>query len=428
MSALWKSLAFLLSMTLMLTACTPPPVSADITVAQSNKPRIANPQILPSDTEQLVNGNTAFALEVYRRLTGEDGNIVFSPYSISVALAMTYAGAEGNTEKQMAQALFFLLPPEKLHPAFNALDQKLNNQPKPIEGTKPFVLRISNALWGQKEYPFLAAFLDMLAENYGAGMRLLDFAADPEAARLQINQWISEQTEGKIKDLIPPGAIDVLTRLVLTNAIYFNADWQLKFDKDATYTAPFNRLDGSTVSVDMMNQEKGFRYAAMDGYQAIKLAYQNSTFSMLILVPDAGKFSQFESSLSPDELAAVLARLEYTQVNLSLPKFQYEFDFSVVETLKAMGMQDAFIPNAADFSGMDGSRDLFITDILHKAFIAVDEAGTEAAAATAVIVGVTSMPPEAIPLVIDRPFLYLIQDDVTGTILFLGRVLDPTQK
>lgn len=408
-----------------LAACAPNrPAQAQ--VARSDKPRIQSPSVAASDMAELVAGNSAFAFDLYQAIREKPGNLFYSPYSISVALAMTFAGARGNTERQMAAVLHFSLEQARLHAAFNALDQALASRgagAKSKDG-KPFRLSVANSLWGQAGYKFLPAFLDTLAQNYGAGLRLVDFRSAPEAARKTINDWVSDQTEGKIKDLIPQGAIDALTRLVLANAIYFNAAWMYPFDKDATQDGPFYLLDGSQVTVPMMRLDKHLGYFAGEGVQAVELPYDGGEVSMVILVPDRGAFPAFEEALDADTVADILAKMETTNINLTMPKFKYDSTLSLADTLKAMGMPDAFSTDA-DFSGMDGTRNLAITDVFHKAFVAVDEAGTEAAAATAVVIGLTAMPLSPVELTVDRPFVFLIRDIQTGAILFVGRVLNP---
>ncbi|MDP3955293.1 MAG: serpin family protein, partial [bacterium] len=289
---------------------------------------------------------------------------------------------------------------------------------------KGFRLHIVKAIWGQKDYKFLPEFLDLLAENYGTGLRVLDFIKETEPSRITINKWVSDQTEERIKDLIPQGAINELTRLVLTNAIYFNAAWQYPFDKQATANGDFYLPGGSNITVPMMRKTASFGYAEGNGYQAIELPYDGRELSMVILLPEQGSFDSFEALLSSQKARNIIQEIKYRQVALSMPKFKYESSFGLKKALSSLGMAAAFTPDA-DFSGMNGKRDLFVHDVLHKAFVSVDEAGTEAAAATAVIVGTTSMPAEPIEVKIDRPFIFLIRDVETGTVLFIGRVLNP---
>jgi serpin B len=396
-------------------------------IAHSEKQRLTSPDVSTSDLNSLADGNSAFAFDLYQALRGEKGNLFYSPYSISLALAMTYAGARGETEQQMANTLHFILPQDRLHPAFNSLDLQLASRGKGAKGKdeKGFRLNIVNAIWGQEDYKFLAVFLDVLAENYGAGLRLLDFVNAPEESRVTINNWVSDQTEGKIKDLIPQGVIDEMTRLILTNAIYFNAAWLNPFSKDMTHDGTFYLLDGVEVTVPMMRQTESFGYAEGEGYQAVELPYGGGQLSMVILLPESGQFDSFEQLLDANHAGAILKDLENRQVTLTMPKFEFESEFSLVDALSAMGMPIAFSA-AADFSGMTGNYDLTIGDVLHKAFVSVDEAGTEAAAATVVVMKVTSMPEEPIVVTVDQPFIFLIRDIQTDAILFVGRVMNPS--
>ena len=407
-----------------LTACAQP---ASGGVLQSEKQRLTSPVANQADLATLVEGNSAFAFDLYQALRNTDGNLFYSPYSISLALAMTYAGARGGTEKQMADTLRFLIPQSQLHPACNSLDLQLAQRGQGAKGKdgEGFRLHIVNALWGQKDFKFLSEFLDLLAENYGAGLRTLDFIGAPEQSRITINNWVSDQTEERIKDLIPQGAIDELTRLVLTNAIYFNAAWQYPFDEGATHDGDFYLLNGDKVTVPMMRQIESFGYAEGDDYQTVEIPYDGRELSMVIFLPKRGQFDSFETSLTSQQMGNIIQNMEYRQVTLSLPKFEFESSFSLKKALTAMGMPIAF-SDGADFSGMTGKRDLFISEALHKAFVSVDEAGTEAAAATAVIMSLTAMPGEPVEVTVDRPFIFVIRDIETGTVLFVGRVINPS--
>jgi serpin B len=393
---------------------------------KSDKPRDIAPVVAAADLAQLVEGNNTFAFRLYQALRQKDGNLFYSPYSISEALAMTYAGARGDTETSMAEALNFVLSQERLHPAFNSLDLQLKQRGEGSQGTdgEGFRLNVVNAIWGQKDYIFLDQFLDVLAQNYGAGLRIVDFIGQTEQSRTTINDWVSDQTEGKIEDLIPQGALNELTRLVLTNAIYFNAAWEHPFEEEATTDGIFHLLDGSDVTVPMMKQTDSFRYAEGANYQAVEMLYDGGELSMVILLPGEGQFDTFESALSADIVKDIIDNLNTSQVLLTMPKFEYESSLGLKDTLTILGMGVAFTENA-DFSGMDGERGLLIQDVLHKAFVSVDEAGTEAAAATAVIVGATGMPADTFEVTMDRPFVYLIRDIQTDSIIFVGRVANP---
>jgi serpin B len=424
-SEMKKALVLLLvvSLVLPLMGCGQPAAGE---LLKSDKERITSPDVSPSDQAQLVEGNSAFAFELYQALKGNEGNIFYSPYSISMALAMTYAGARGDTAQEMADTLDFLLEQERLHPAFNWLDAELASRGEGAQGkdSEGFRLNVVNAIWGQKDYSFLPTFLDVLAENYGAGLRILDFISETEKSRVTINDWVSDQTEGRIKDLIPQGAIDALTRLVLTNAIYFNAAWEYPFDEDMTANGPFYLLDGGQVSGPMMKQTESFGYTEGEGYQAIELLYDGDELSMVILLPTSGNFESFEEGLMTQQVNDIIGDLQFREVALTMPRFEFESEFSLKDTLEDMGMPTAF-SGAADFSGMTGSPDLSISEVIHKAFVSVDEEGTEAAAATAVIMGETAMPAEPAEVTIDRPFIFLIRDIETGAILFVGRVVNP---
>lgn len=416
-----------------LAACQamPPLPGAEGKVLQSKTQRVKNPDAPSADVQQVVDGGNAFALDLYRTLSAGDANIFYSPYSISTALAMTYAGAAGDTAAQMAQTLHYPLDPARLHPAFNALDLQISAGQKPAsKDVQPFQLSVANSLWAQQDFQFRQEYLDLVGMNYGAGLRLLDFKSDPETPRQTINRWVEDQTNQRIKDLLPQGSLDTYTRLVLANAIYFKADWMNPFEASKTNPGPFHKLDGSQVDTPMMvyKHPAGLRYYQADGLQAVELSYVGGTVSMLILVPDSGNFDQVQSTLDAAQLDSVLSGLQDATVNLVLPKFQFAADYRMADTLKAMGMPDAFNVNKADFSGMDGERDLYIGGVFHKAFVAVDEKGTEAAAATGIVMEAASalINPSVVNLVVDRPFIFLIRHNPTGAILFMGRVMDPS--
>lgn len=401
------------------------PVNNNIDSIKSDLPREIHPTLAAGELEELVKGNTQFACDFYNRIKDSKDNIFISPHSISVALAMAFAGARGNTQQQMAQALHFTLDQERLHNAFNALDLELAKRPQAVE-KDGFKLNICNAAWGQKDFPFLKDYLDVLALNYGSGLMLLDFITDPEKCRITINDWVSAQTEKRIKDLLPAGTITQATTLVLTNAIYFKAGWLYPFNKEYTSDAPFYTLDSQEVTVPMMYTVEDFGYTEeKDYYQAVELLYKGKEVSMIILLPAAGRFENFEASLNADFLGQIIGRLSLREVGLKMPKFSFEWKESLTGFLKALGMTDAFEPGLADFSGIDGALDLFISHVIHQSFVAVDEAGTEAAAATAVVIDYTSAP-DTVSMVIDRPFIFLVRDRVTGALLFLGRVLLPS--
>ncbi len=404
--------------------------SSKSTFVKSSLARELAPSVDPADITTLAADNTAFALDFYQQIRDSEENLIFSPFSLSVALTMTMAGAEGSTQAGMADALNLTLPEEALYPAFDALLLAIQASEEQADEDKegdPFQLNIANSLWGQAGFSFEDPFLDTLARYFGAGLYTVDYQQAPEAARQAINAWIGDETAGKIPDLIPEGAIDSLTRLVLANAIYFNGSWLFPFDEDQTAEAPFYLLDGTETTAEMMhlNGER-LAYASDEGYQVVQLPYLSSDFVMTLWVPDAGHFEGFEAGLSPDRITAIKDQMSMMEINLQMPKFDFETSTNANDPLKSLGMSEAFDPELADFSGMTQEDRLLITDVLHKATITVDENGTEAAAATAVTMGVTSaMPGEPVSLVIDRPFLFTIEHQPTGTILFMGRVVVP---
>lgn len=395
----------------------------------------ASAQLDDPDAATLAEDNNIFAFDLYQQIKKEDGNIFYSPYSISQAMAMVYAGAHGDTASQMSEVLRLTLPQDDLHPAFAMLQDDLNSREDPgaemgMEGER-FQLSIANALWGQVGYPFLQSYTDLLDENYSAGLQQVDFMTMPEEARQMVNDWVAEQTEDRIKDIVPEGAINAMTRLVLANAIYFNASWNLPFPEFATSDAPFTLLNGEEVTVPMMKQQENYQYGVGEGYQAVLLSYIGGDVGMLILLPDDGEFESFEATLDAETYDEILASLSSQELLLGMPRLEYEFNLSLSGTLVDMGMVDAFNAGAADFSGManleEAGENLFISDVLHKAFVKVDESGTEAAAATVVIMeALSAMPEEPIELTIDRPFIFTITDLRSDSILFIGRVLDPS--
>jgi serpin B len=405
------------------------PVSL-LALLKSDRARNLSPVVTASALQALADGNSAFAWNLYQQLIkDEKGNLFFSPYSLSLALAMAYAGAKGDTAKQMADTLHFTLSQDKLAEAFNYVGLELAKRAlmKDLAGKDGhgFRLNVVDDAWGQKDYTFLAGYLDILAENYGAGLRTLDFAKNPEGSRQTINQYISDMTEGRIKDLIPPGGILPFTVLVLTNAIYFNAAWLYPFSETATNDGSFNLADGSKVTVPMMRIGEDFKYYNGNGYQAVELPYVGNALAMDIILPDAGKFTSIEGSLNSQLVQDMTTKLSLTDVRLTMPKFEYSSSFQLGKTLSDMGMPLA-LSSGADFSGIDGKRDLWIGAVIHKSFVSVDEAGTEAAAASAVmILGAAPNQPKPVELTVDHPFIFLIRDIPTGAILFIGRVMNP---
>ena len=395
-------------------------------VQAGNVERNTSPDVSSANIDTCVAGNTQFAMDLYGRLAAESAdNLFYSPYSISIALSMAYGGAEGETEAQMKSTLHFNLSEPGLYESFNALDLALACRGKGAEGTdgEPFELHMVNDTWGQKDYAFLDDYLNLLSGYYGADLKTLDFATDPDGAREVINAYVCGETNDRIDNLLPEESIKTLTRLVLTNAIYFNAAWATPFEEDSTESESFTSLDGSERPVPTMHQTEYMPYMAGDGFEAVSLNYDGGEISMVLILPAEGTFTEFENSLSVSLLDSVFDGLAENNVALSLPLFEYDTHVSLKDQLIALGMEAPF-DQSADFSGMDGTMGLYIDDVFHKAFVKVNENGTEAAAATAVVVAFKGgMSESTIEMRFNRPFFFVIRDNLTSTILFAGRVV-----
>jgi serpin B len=389
----------------------------------SDKERITQPGVTAEDLTALASANTDFGVALYRQVAKPGENLFFSPFSISQGFSMVYPGARGNTELQMQQALRFTLPQDKLHPAMNALDLALQRPiaPQPGQQGTPPELRVVNASWGQEGYTFEPAYLDTLAQHYGAGMRAVDFKNDPEAIRGQINDWVAAMTNERIKDLLPERTVKPDTRLMLVNALYFKGAWAFPFNPSGTRSESFHLLDGTTSQVNMMERRMVVPYKRAADFQAFALPYVGNSIQMLLVMPDEGRFQDVEARLSASFLDTVHQGMQSTDMYLNFPKFQVETTIDLPPAMQALGMTDAF-SERADLSGITTSEQLFLGVAKHKAFLAVDEKGTEAAAATAIGAEPVSLPPT---FTVDRPFLLLIEDTETKTVLFLGRVMKP---
>jgi serpin B len=401
----------------------------DYGVVQSSISRDTSPQVASSDLQPLVSGNTTFAFDLYHRIAADNAtdNLFYSPYSVSIALAMTYAGAGSSTATQMATALDFQLPASALNPAFDALDLQLASRAQGQAGDdgQPFKLNVVDALWADKTFTFQKPFVDTLARYYGAGLRTVDFKNAPEMARGAINGWVSDQTEKLIPQLLPHGTIDSGTRFVIVNAIYFNSGWESPFMPSSTRLSAFTHLDGSTAQVPMMNQVLETGYASGSNWQATELRYAGGQTSMVIVLPQQGQFPEAEQGLDASFTSSVFSALQSTQVTLSMPKFSITSPtISLATKLRTLGMTDAFDPQKADFSAMT-PQSVFISDVLHQAYVSVDESGTQAAAATAVIGEGFAAPGNFASMTVDRPFFFVIRDIPTNSVLFVGRVLSP---
>ena len=382
------------------------------------------PSVNPAEVKTAVAGNTDFALELHRRLSTTEQNAISSGYSVSTALGMLWAGARGTSETALATALHFPFPQAQQHPLFNHLDRELLARNDAVGDYDRFQLRVVNDLWAQVGWTPLPAFLDVLGTQYGAGLRRLDFAAKPEQARTTINDWIASQTRDRIRDLFPEGSIDASTVLALTNAVYFKADWSEAFDPKNTANGTFHRLNGTTLDAPFMHRRAKLPMLVEDGLTAVELPYAGEELAMLALMPS--DLPAFERDLSAAKLEAIGGRLMERDVELSMPKWTFEQKADLEPVLSALGAGELFSGDA-DLSGIDGRPGLFVQAVIHQAFVLVEESGTEAAAATGVSVGRTSVPEPGTPIALDRPFVYLLRDRKTGSVLFVGRVAEPRQ-
>jgi len=422
-----KRMVTLVLMGLLLTACAAPGVRpAEAQIVRADVARVTSPEVSDQQVADLVAGHKAFAFDLYHAIVKEKaGNLIYSPYSISLAFSMAYAGARSETAAQMAE-VFHFLPQEAQHPAFNVVDQRLlslGQEPRRHEEEETlFQLTVANALWGQQGFPFKQPFLETLARQYGAGMRVVDFQRAPDEAVEAINRWVAEQTHDRIDQILSPGSITPDTRLILVNAIYFKAAWLYLFNPSATEDGPFTLLDGSPVTVPLMHQRARIAYAEGEGYQAVQLPYRGEAVDMWIILPGEGRFESIEAQLSAGFLDEVRDQAELRDVTLTMPRFDFETDLQLPDLLKGMGMAVPF-SGAADFRGMAEDGGLYIDEARHRSTITVDEKGTEAAAATMVTIAVEKL--ETAEMTVDRPFILAIVERERGAILFLGRVLNP---
>jgi len=395
-------------------------------MVKSDLQRVA-PAESVEDMAKLSEKNNDFALKLYDRLAGEQGNIIFSPYSISTAMSMLYAGARNETQQQISDVFNFPIPQDSMHPLFNALDQHLLSQNIEGDGAekKGLKLEVANQLFMNEDLNPLTDYLDILALYYGAGIGILDFAGNPDECIKIINGWIEKKTRGLIKDVVNDSSINKATKLALINSIYFKAGWENKFKASSTAKGDFYLENGDTVQTDMMHQMADFRYYATEELTAVELPYEGKNVSMLLIKPETAGVSSFEKTLSTEFFGEITGNLHTGNVMLSMPKFKIESDaVKLKDILSDMGMPVAFT-ELADFSGITNDISLMIGSVIHKAFIDVNEDGTEAAAAT-VISGIeTCGPNEPVLIAFNSPFIFLIRDNITGTILFLGRFSKP---
>jgi serpin B len=376
-----------------------------------------------TDLSAVASSNKQFAFDLYRSInTSDQGkNIFVSPFSVSTALAMTFEGSRGNTRKQMATVLHLNLPDSDRQAGFSALLAAVNGG----QG-KSYKLEVANALWGQKEYKFDASFTGAIGKFYGGGFYAVDFAGDTTGSVRRINTWVDEKTAGKIKDLVHPGDVNQLTRLILTNAIYFKGSWAAPFEKIATRTEPFHVSATETVQAPMMHRAGPFKYAKEDTLAAIELPYAGDEMSMIAILP-GGDIDKLGEGLTSDEIDRIRKEMRSEQVDVSLPRFKIEARSLLKDELAKLGMPDAFDKSVADFSGITGNRTLYLSSVIHQAMVEVNEEGSEAAAATGVTIRtMMARAPARLVFRADRPFIFMIVHNPTGSILFMGRLSNPS--
>ncbi len=376
------------------------------------------------DTAAIAQANNAFAADLYGKLKSEDGNLFFSPYSIHLAFGMVGAGAGGNTADQIGKALHLDRNPVDAAVGQGALQALLNE----VQSKGNVQLAVANSLWPEQSYPFRKDYLSLLDEHFQVSVSPCDFSGQPDTERRRINRWVEDQTRDRIKDLMPEGSVTPATRLVLANAIYFKGNWQHQFKASTTKDAPFFLAPGGQVDAPLMTQKESFRFAEHPGLQVLSMPYAGGELSMVVLLPEARDgLAAVESQISAAQLQEWTGRLRRAEVTVLFPKFKVESSFELNRTMVALGVQDAFAPGRANFSGMTERNDLFISDAVHKAFVEVNEEGTEAAAATGIGMRLAALPSQPTVFRADHPFLYLIRHEATGAILFMGRMMNPKE-
>jgi serine protease inhibitor len=387
-----------------------------------SSPRGYRPDQVPEKLRPVVEGNTAFALELYAKLKNVEGNVFFSPYSVSSALAIAYAGARGATEEQMAEVLHLPLDQDECHAAMAKIRKSLLR----ADRRRNTELNVANSLWPQEKYAFHKDYVRLAEREYGASVEYVDFVSAPGAAAKKINAWVDQETRHKITQAVGPGAFSPDTRLVIVNAIYFKGEWVARFDEEETQARPFWLSDTESVDAPTMHQESEFRYAEDELVQVLELPYKKHDLSMIVLLPkERDGLAELEEQLTPESLSGWLEKLGPRNTDVLLPKLTITSRFRLAPILAAMGMPDAFDMSRADFTGITPEHPFFITGVIHAALVKVDEEGTVAAAVTVTTGGCGAMSPPPATFHADHPFIFLITDNRTGTILFMGKVVDP---
>jgi len=392
---------------------------------KSNKNMTGHADIQPTKytIESLAESNNLFALDLFKQIRSDSENLIFSPYSIGTVLAMIYTGSGGKTAEEMSEVLYFP-PPELLDPVESGVRESM----KEADTMKGTDFRLANAIWAQENFSFLPDYLDRVQKYYDAPLSLMDFVetSNREESRKKINHWVEEKTNMRIQDLIQPGILDASTRMVLTNAIYFNGGWMFPFDKSATSPSLFHISKQESINADFMHQTRSYPYYEDEEIQAIGLPYKNNRMSLMVLLPKSIEgWRMISQVINHERMKLVISGMETREVQLALPKFRSELQINLKQELTSMGMGTAFSKDA-DLSGMTGEKNLYIDEVIHKAFIEVSETGTEAAAASAAIIGLkSSLRDDPVRFNANHPFIYFLIDRQTGCIIFTGRLVKP---
>ncbi len=394
-------------------------------ISSTNSTNDNNIEVNSDMKQSVIEGNNKFAIGIMQNLKFAEENSIISPYSISTALAMTYGGARGKTMNEMSSVMKYSLEQNSFHPTFSAFMSDITSISSEKAGFES-----ANAIYAQKDYDFLSEFFELINKNYGSALKFVDFhKGNREDIRQEINKWVELKTKSKITELIAPNILSEDTRMVLVNAIYFLAEWEKEFNKELTYSDSFYPNNGDPQKVNYMKTTDNFMYIQSKGYEAIELPYSGNKFSMMMVLPESKTdFSSFIKSFSYDDFNTITSNFAKKQVEVNIPKYKIETATELQKVLIQMGMPLAF-SNKADFSGMTGKQDLKIDKVIHKAFVEVDEKGTEAAAATAVVMirktaAVEDMSQKII-FKADRPFLFFIKENNNNTIIFMGSVINP---
>lgn len=405
---------FLILAILLIAGCTSPDAKHQLNDSGATLKKV----------QSLVNGQNTFAFNLYGKIADDpqnlEKNVFFSPYSIATALSMVYEGARGVTADEMQNMLYLPVDANERLSATARIYNQLN------KSDKQYILNTANALWTQKDYLFLDSYLSTVKNYYGGSATNVDFVRNGSDAVRQINSWAAQNTNNRIPQVLDEKMDTSALRLVLTNAIYFKGKWEKEFKKEATYPQAFYKNNGSEIQAPFMHKQEKLKYADTNDYEILEIPYEGKELSMIILLPKKDAPQEKKQAISQSDANELIEGMYSTTVNVSLPKFTFRTHYDLGKTLEQLGMILAF-SDVADFSGMDGKKDLAVSFVLHDTFVEVNEEGTEAAAVTTIGIVATSVGPprDVVDFVADHPFIFIIRDNTTGAFLFMGKVNDP---